>query len=877
MWALRQIIGEGTGVLIDWSQQFCGVATRQCAPMRKKDDPLRMNRFPVPAAVRALFDRCSETNDSTRCPSVVAGANPLQSDGARSRNEKARRTAWPTHGVPIFVVCRGCVAAGVFAVALAAPMHGLAQGDAPGSSGPASQGVPGAAQPTQPDDRALESVVVTATRSAAEALNVPASVTVVGPDELDERNPSRLGDALADVPGLYVRGAAMGANFPGTGQGVLSLRGIPRTPRTLVMIDGQPVNNALSGGVNVVGIPLGSVERVEVVRGPYSALYGGTAMGGVINFITASPDEPLTEVRAGAGSFRQRGGAVIHRKRYEGGLGVSLSVAYRESDGDPDSSPLVKAPPRAASAPVTAVTGVRATRDPDGSPRYWVGLQGARPWSQTSAQLSLRYPLSPATKLVAGLGWAEYEVGYSRPRSFLADANGAPVYSGSVSFVDGATVRRLRLEPTDWFTATPAGERDRRVFLRAEHRLAGGGELNVQLGALRNNLFFAQSDPGASYDSGVGNLTDQPNRRIDAEATLRTPMSASWSLVGGVSVNRSTVDRQTRELADWRDADSRTAVRAVDGGRADNLAAFVQSEHDLADGLTGYVGGRYDRFEVRGYAAQYVAPAFDERYEQRSFDQFSPKLALVWRARPWVTVRTSYGEGFRPPSLFDLYGLTVVRTGGPVIVYVPSPALEPERIRAFELGADFRFSRGTRASITVYRQHLEDLVYRRTLPGDSTRRLAQNVGAADVDGVEASVRLPTGVAGLRAFGSLTHQFRYEISRNEAQPAMVGKKLTDVPRSIWSAGLEYEQGAWNGLLVARHVDHVFASGDDMNLDTVEGVYGSYDRHTVFDARIGWSFDRHWRASLAVDNLFDRDYFVSTRQPGRTFYAELAYRF
>ena len=136
---------------------------------------------------------------------------------------------------------------------------------------------------------------------------------------------------------------------------------------------------------------------------------------------------------------------------------------------------------------------------------------------------------------------------------------------------------------------------------------------------------------------------------------------------------------------------------------------------------------------------------------------------------------------------------------------------------------------------------------------------------------------PMPVAGLRAFGALTHQFRYEISRNNAQPDMVGKKLTDVPRTIWSAGLDYRRGDWSGLLVARHVGHVFPSGDDLNRDVVEGVFGAYDRHTVVSARVGWSFHRQWRATLALDNLFDRDYFVSTRQPGRTVYAELAYRF
>lgn len=777
----------------------------------------------------------------------------------------------PAPGVPVFAFAAALAVLGASAAPLAQEAPALAQ------KPPASADSVG---PLARVDGPLESVIVTATRSPADALNVPASVTVVDERELEQRKPVRLGDALADVPGLYIRGAAMGANFPGTGQGILSMRGIPRTPRTLVMIDGQPVNNALTGGINVVGIPLDSVARAEVVRGPYSALYGGAAMGGVINFITGSPDEPLTEVRVGAGNLAQRGAAIVHRKRYEGGLGVSLSVAYRESDGDPDSSYLVKALPRTAPPSATPVDGVRPTTDPDGSPRYWVGLQGARPWSQTSAQLSLHYSLTPTTKLVGGLGWAEYEVGYSRPRSFLTDPAGAAVYSGTVSFDDAGVSRSLALAPTDWFTATPAGERDRRVFLRAEHRLQGGSELSAQIGMLRHNLYFAQAGTGASYDGGIGNLTDQPNRRIDAEATLRTPMSASWSLVGGVSLNRSRLDRQTRELSDWRDTDSRTALLSADGGRADNLALFVQSEHDLWKGVTGYVGGRYDRFEVRGRALQNTAPILDEHYERRSFDQFSPKLALVWEARPWVSLRASYGTGFRPPSLFDLYGLTVVRTGGPTLVYEPSPEIEPERVRAFEVGADLRFARDARASVTLYRQRLEDLVYRRMLPTSTplmTRTRAENVGQADIDGVEASVHWPTPVVGLHAFGSFTYQFRYEISRNDAQPDMVGRKLTDVPRTVWSAGLEYERGPWSGLFVARHVGHVFASGDDMNLDVVQGVFGSYDRYTVFSARAGWAIDRHWRASLSIDNLFDRDYFVSTRQPGRTVYAELAYRF
>src|SRR5690606_38646331 len=235
----------------------------------------------------------------------------------------------------------------------------------------------------------------------------------------------------------------------------------------------------------------------------------------------------------------------------------------------------------------------------DGSSRYWVGTQGARPWGQGSANLKLDYAPSASTRFTAGLGWADYSVGHSRPDSFLRDAAGNPVYTGQVEFDDGGVARRLSLASTDWLTATPAGERDSRMFFRAEHRLAGGSQLAAQVGVQRNNLFFTQAAAGvATYDAGPGNLTDQPNRRIDADLSLRTPMSDSWILSSGLSLNRSRLDRQITALSHWRNDDSSTARLAADGGRSNNLAAFVQSEHFLADDLTLYVGGRYDRFET---------------------------------------------------------------------------------------------------------------------------------------------------------------------------------------------------------------------------------------------------------------------------------------
>lgn len=721
----------------------------------------------------------------------------------------------------------------------------------------------------------MRSVVVTATRSPAAVLGVPASATLVSSQELRERNVVRLGDALADVPGLYIRGAAMGPGFPGSGQAVLSLRGIPRTPRTLVMIDGQPVNNALSGGVNVAGVPFESIERVEVVRGPYSALYGGNAMGGVINFISAGPDSPLTEVRLGAGSLQQRGASIVHRKRYEGGLGVTLSLGYRESAGYADSDYVVKPP--AAAGTGTAVTGAVPTTAADGSRAYWIGNKGARPWTQETAQVALHYSPSAVTKLSGGVGWGRYAVGYSRPTSFLTDASGNTVMSGGALFDDGGP-RRLSLQSTDFFTATPSVERDLRMFANLEHKFDGGSLLRANLGTLRHAFSFSQATAGAaSYDSGPGNLTDQPNERIDFDLSVRTPLSARWAIVGGVGYNRNSLARSTTGLTAWRDWDTLASQLNAGSGLSTNHSVFMQSEHFFDNGLALYLGGRYDRFDTEGRVIQNTAPAFDQSYGKRSFDQFSPKVALVWEAAPWLSLRTSYGEGFRPPALLDLYSriASPTATAGVISVNDASPDLKPERVRSLEIGADVALAGAGTASVTLYSQRLSDLIYRRRLSPTLTR--TENAGEADVDGVEASVRWPVGPRGLRAFGSMTHQLRYEITRNDAVPASVGKVLTDVPRTIWSAGLEFDRQPWTGFVVVRHVGRVFGSGDDQNLNTAGGVYGAYDAYTVLAAKVSYRIDRNLSLSLSADNLTNRQYFVFAKQPGRTVYGELAYRF
>jgi len=129
----------------------------------------------------------------------------------------------------------------------------------------------------------LETVVVTATKTPKKLENVPAVVTVIGPKEIEAIPARTVGDLLADLPGLYP--------YEPQGAGVVTpqsttLRGIGFPGHTLILLDGQKINTPFTDYAYLTTIPPRAVERIEVIRGNFSALYGSSAGGGIINIIT---------------------------------------------------------------------------------------------------------------------------------------------------------------------------------------------------------------------------------------------------------------------------------------------------------------------------------------------------------------------------------------------------------------------------------------------------------------------------------------------------------------------------------------------------------------------------------------------------------------
>lgn len=185
----------------------------------------------------------------------------------------------------------------------------------------------------------LAGIVVTSGSGVDRSSESAVSVAVVDQTELQQRNVSTLDQALPYVPGvlfnhttLDIRGAS------GVAQGVGS--------RVLMMLDGHPLLTPDGGQINFYAIPLLDVDRTEVVKGAYSALYGSAALGGVINLITTPvPETPHTVVRGYAGAFDipkefkftaqslNYVGLQLQHSRHLGETGARLALGMENSDG----------------------------------------------------------------------------------------------------------------------------------------------------------------------------------------------------------------------------------------------------------------------------------------------------------------------------------------------------------------------------------------------------------------------------------------------------------------------------------------------------------------------------------------------------------------
>ncbi|GAB6100481.1 siderophore amonabactin TonB-dependent receptor [Halanaerocella petrolearia] len=180
----------------------------------------------------------------------------------------------------------------------------------------------------------LEEIVVTASKYSEKSSETAASVEVIDEEDIKQKNAHNVADLLRDIIGVQI-------NDHGglVGQKSISIRG-SKSSQVLILIDGQPMNSSQNGGVDLGQFNTEQIERIEVMRGPSSAIYGANALGGVVNIITDSGSkETETSVKLGYGSFSTQ----KYNLNYSGSrdkLDYNLIMSKNKADGYRDNSEL---------------------------------------------------------------------------------------------------------------------------------------------------------------------------------------------------------------------------------------------------------------------------------------------------------------------------------------------------------------------------------------------------------------------------------------------------------------------------------------------------------------------------------------------------------
>ena len=652
---------------------------------------------------------------------------------------------------------------------------------------------------------ALPEIVVTAARLPPAAADAAFSVVRIDQEVLSRS--MRLDEALRSVPAVSLFRRTTSAAANPTTQGI-SLRAIAPSGagRTLVLLDGVPLNDPFGGWVIWSQATPESLESLDVIRGAGSGPYGAGALTGTITLRERGPgNEGLGGVldvsAAERGGLRAAGSASTRL----GPVAVTLSGLREISDGYvPVRGPAAGAADtpldldsRSAALRVDTALGqanlsVRAAtwEEDRGS-----GLAGTRA-NASGHSLSATAAQAPT---VNGYGW--------RLQAWRIDSNLANS-SASVS-ADRATTT-----PANDQYKTPATGWGLNAALRRRMAEFAGGRLEWELGAdarfndgETNELFSNPTGAGFARGRRAGGETAVAGAYVDASWT-----AAEWLVAGGLRVDR------------W-----------------ENTGGF-RNEYTLATG----------------------AVLLNENDPDRSGEVVSARLAVRRDLGGGYAARAAAYSGFRPATLNELH--RPFRVGNDITE--ANAALSPETLKGIETGLAFDRD-GVRWGATVFWNQIEDAIVNVTIgagpatfpragfvPDGGVLRQRQNAGTIDAWGVElnGAVDLSSAVS-LNAAVSWTDA---EIDGGSAAAQLTGLRPAQAPEWSATAGLDWRATDRLTLaLAARYESSRF--DDDLNSRMLDAA-------VTLDARGEWALNPRTTLWLAADNLFDTDVEVSETGTG-----------
>lgn len=734
------------------------------------------------------------------------------------------------------------------------------------------------------DDSALHTVTVNSARSTLDR-DLPNTVAGRTQEELrQQQNVFNPEDALRNLPSMTIR-----KRYSGDRNALVGGRSFSTTqaPRALVYMDGYLLSNFLgrfdAPRWNMIAPE--EMARVEVLYGPFSALYPGNSIGTTIAITTSRPSAFSGAVRiAGQDQAYDQYGAKDHYRNYQAsalladrlasGLWYKLMINHQDATSQPMGYYTVTAnadgvfPAASGSGPATPVSGIVYDTSAFGTRRAVFGANaGAIDHTiQNTAKLTLGYDIGSNISTEAMFAWWGND-STTRNQTFLRDSAGNAVWSGKVS--DGANTFAI---PASAFLPYTRDERHAMLGFSARTRNPSGWNGNVIVSAYRvlddRQRNAGMADPLAA-NGGAGTAVVRDGSGFESLDASINRASASHHLTFGVHADSYTLKQSTRATADWRDASG--AETQFVGGETRILALYGQDAWHFAPGWHAVLGLRAESWEACD-GVQRLAPGANVNYARRSEQAWSPKLSLAWDADDSTTLRLSAARGTRFGTVAELFQGTAAGSS----IIINDPNLKPERSTALELAAEQRYALGSvRASL--FQDDVRDTIWSQlNLAVFPNLTNVQNVGRVRTRGVELAGQIDRlGVQGLSAEANIAYG-KATILENDNYLPSVGKNWPRVPRVRSATTLVYAPGElWSLAATYRYSGPQF--NEINNADYNTDVYGAISRVRQLDARLLLKPSKGMEFALGVDNLNNNKAYQMHPYPGRTLFAEARYVF
>jgi iron complex outermembrane receptor protein len=581
-------------------------------------------------------------------------------------------------------------------------------------------------------------VVVIGTRTETELEKSPVAASAIDRDELKLRNVQLIDQSVNLLPGVYAF-RNKGPQDTGSGIGMRGFNGRGTDgARVLVLLDGQPINSAYDGSVQWTTFPADEVDRIEVVRGPYSSLYGGNAMGGAINILTRPVERRQMELTAQYGAQDSVTYSATYSDRWWNRLGFRIGY-QRTQNGGYSVLGVYSSASSASTITGPLVVGAIPLLSTTGSTRYAIGEQGDNWYNQHAWWARGEYALGQKTSISFQTMHRNYRYGYDAYQSLLTDASGNSVDRGKVFFYSGS-LRTMTLSPGN-FIGGPGGGSSDLINAQILHAFTTRSQLRLTAGAaIVPEDWYSTPASTATLGSGSGTTADRPNRTWSGEIQWSWLKSSRHNLVFGSGMRRNSSSSAEFDLSDYASRDTRLRQTAGSSGKDFSQAIFAQDQLTVSQKLQWVIGGRYDRgSNSEGTAVLYYGanPIF---YPSREANSFSAKLSALYQAPAGWILRTSVGNSFRNPTVYELFRSWRSSSG---LLYLSNPDLKTERLASWEVGLRKKFGDRFDLDAGYFENHMHNLIYRSTdLQQDPSgqTRIFQNAGQGRTRGVEIAVQ-----------------------------------------------------------------------------------------------------------------------------------------